>query len=319
MTRSRTMQLILDDIGIFMLVLVTALRRRITVIVAAVLLVFGPALGRAAARPAPQSPSIGARGLPLRSPAHSSPSAQQSPEASAPSTFVPATTTTTTIVTATIVATTSTDAPPTPARVLKLGMRGADVLALKNRLDLLRFDVGSVDDRFDAQTWQGVVAFQKLSGLPRSGKVDRATDSAIASATTPGGLIPNGPAPRVEIDVGRQVLMLFDAYGLRRVLNISSGSEKAYCTISGKTSEKVCGDAKTPRGNFRVQRRIAGWRESDLGKLYNPLYFDGGFAIHGALSVPAYPASHGCVRISMASAEWFPSAVANGTPVYLFD
>ena len=292
------------------------LRRSTTVIVVGVLLVFGPALGRAAGRPAPESLSIGARGLPLRSPAHSSPSAQQSPEASAPSTSVPATTTT---ATTTFVATTSTGTPSTPARVLKLGMRGADVLALKSRLDLLRFDVGSVDDRFDAQTWQGVVAFQKLSGLPRSGKVDGATDSAIASATTPGGLIPNGPTPRVEVDVGRQVLMLFDAYGLRRVLNISSGSEKAYCTISGKTNEKVCGDAKTPRGNFRVQRRIAGWRESDLGKLYNPLYFDGGFAIHGALSVPAYPASHGCVRISMASAEWFPSAVANGTPVYLID
>ena len=291
-------------------------RRSTTVMVAGVLLVLGPALGRAAGRPAPESLSIGARGLPLRSPVQASPSAQQSPEASAPSTSVPATTTT---ATTTFVATTSAGTPSTPARVLKLGMRGADVLALKSRLDLLRFDVGSVDDRFDAQTWQGVVAFQKLSGLPRSGKVDGATDAAVASATTPGGLIPNGPAPRVEVDVGRQVLMLFDAYGLRRVLNISSGSEKAYCTISGKTNEKVCGDAKTPRGNFRVQRRIAGWRESDLGKLYNPLYFDGGFAIHGALSVPAYPASHGCVRISMASAKWFPSAVANGTPVYLFD
>ena len=291
-------------------------RRSTTVMVAGVLLVLGPALGRAAGRPARESLSIGARGLPLRSPAQASPSAQQSPEASAPSTSVPATTTT---ATTTFVATTSAGTPSTPARVLKLGMRGADVLALKSRLDLLRFDVGSVDDRFDAQTWQGVVAFQKLSGLPRSGKVDGATDAAVASATTPGGLIPNGPAPRVEVDVGRQVLMLFDAYGLRRVLNISSGSEKAYCTISGKTNEKVCGDAKTPRGNFRVQRRIAGWRESDLGKLYNPLYFDGGFAIHGALSVPAYPASHGCVRISMASAKWFPSAVANGTPVYLFD
>ena len=198
-------------------------------------------------------------------------------------------------------------------------MRGADVFAVKNRLDLLRFDIGNVDDRFDAQTWQGVVAFQKLAGLPLTGNLDGPTQTAIAVATTPGGLIPNAPGPRVEIDLGRQVLMLFDAYGLRRVLNISSGSEKAYCTISGKTNEKVCGDAKTPRGNFRVQRRIAGWRESDLGKLYNPLYFNGGFAIHGALSVPAYPASHGCVRISMESAEWFPTIVPNSTPVYLFD
>jgi lipoprotein-anchoring transpeptidase ErfK/SrfK len=29
------------------------------------------------------------------------------------------------------------------------------------------------------------------------------------------------------------------------------------------------------------------------------MYFKGGFAIHGYPSVPAYPASHGCVRIPM--------------------
>jgi lipoprotein-anchoring transpeptidase ErfK/SrfK len=80
-----------------------------------------------------------------------------------------------------------------------------------------------------------------------------------------------------------------------------------------------CGDATTPRGNFEVQRRIPGWRESDLGQLYNPLYFTGGFAIHGAPSVPTGPASHGCVRITLSVAEWFPAVVEDGTKVYLYD
>jgi lipoprotein-anchoring transpeptidase ErfK/SrfK len=43
----------------------------------------------------------------------------------------------------------------------------------------------------------------------------------------------------------------------------------------------------------------------------------GGYAIHGALSVPAEPASHGCVRIPMTAAEWFPQHVAIGTPVHV--
>ena len=40
-------------------------------------------------------------------------------------------------------------------------------------------------------------------------------------------------------------------------------------------------------------------------------------AIHGAHSVPAGPASHGCVRIPMNAAEWFPSKVGVGTAVYV--
>jgi lipoprotein-anchoring transpeptidase ErfK/SrfK len=89
--------------------------------------------------------------------------------------------------------------------------------------------------------------------------------------------------------------------------------------MSKKTGKPICGVAQTPRGRFRIQYRIPGWRESDLGKLYNPLYFNGGFAIHGAPSVPAYNASHGCVRISVASSKWFFDSVKNGTPVILFD
>ena len=69
--------------------------------------------------------------------------------------------------------------------------------------------------------------------------------------------------------------------------------------------------------SFRVARRVIGWRESKLGLLYNPLYFNGGIAIHGAASVPGYPASHGCVRIPMTSSQWFPDLVADGTPVYV--
>ena len=31
--------------------------------------------------------------------------------------------------------------------------------------------------------------------------------------------------------------------------------------------------------------------------MYRPNYFYGGYAVHGMTSVPAYPASHGCVRM----------------------
>jgi lipoprotein-anchoring transpeptidase ErfK/SrfK len=75
--------------------------------------------------------------------------------------------------------------------------------------------------------------------------------------------------------------------------------------------------AVTPAGSYRFTWRYSGWRTSDLGELYNPVYFHGGIAVHGAPSVPNYPASHGCVRIPMHIAEYFPSLVAKGDPVYV--
>ena len=53
----------------------------------------------------------------------------------------------------------------------------------------------------------------------------------------------------------------------------------------------------TPVGRFAISRKIAGYDSSPLGVLYKPMYFYGGYAIHGNPSVPPYPASHGCVRV----------------------
>jgi lipoprotein-anchoring transpeptidase ErfK/SrfK len=210
-------------------------------------------------------------------------------------------------------------APFSPGRTLRVGMKGDDVLALERRLDLLKFEVGEIDGKFDFETWQGVMAFQKLNGLKRTAKFDVKTQELFAKATTPGGIIPNGGLPRVEIDLSRQVLLYFDKYGLAKVLSISSGNNKKYCSISKKSGQQVCGTATTPRGNFKIQRRFKGKRESDLGTLVNPIYFTGGFAIHGSPSVPAGPASHGCVRVTNKVSEWVFNNIKDGTPVYLFD
>ncbi|MEO7803439.1 MAG: L,D-transpeptidase family protein, partial [Actinomycetota bacterium] len=52
---------------------------------------------------------------------------------------------------------------------------------------------------------------------------------------------------------------------------------------------------------------------------YKPSYFNGGIAFHGNGSVPAYPASHGCVRLPMPFADWFfNNASSIGTVVYVY-
>ena len=45
---------------------------------------------------------------------------------------------------------------------------------------------------------------------------------------------------------------------------------------------------------------------------------NGGIAIHGSEDVPAYPASHGCIRIPMFASQRLTSMVPKGTPVYVY-
>ena len=64
------------------------------------------------------------------------------------------------------------------------------------------------------------------------------------------------------------------------------------------------GVATTPTGTFRLFRQVNGLDVSPLGELWRPKYFTGGYAIHGAASVPPYPVSHGCVRVSIEAMDW---------------
>jgi lipoprotein-anchoring transpeptidase ErfK/SrfK len=53
--------------------------------------------------------------------------------------------------------------------------------------------------------------------------------------------------------------------------------------------------------------------------LYYPNYISGGVAIHGSLSVPAQPASHGCIRIPMFAAKEFSQIIPIGMKVIVHD
>ena len=76
--------------------------------------------------------------------------------------------------------------------------------------------------------------------------------------------------------------------------------------------------AVTPLGGFQIQRKIDAWRKSDLGLLYRPAYFIGGYALHGAPSVPPFPASHGCIRITIAAMDRWFDRLPVGTPMLVY-
>ncbi len=187
--------------------------------------------------------------------------------------------------------------------------------AVEARLQELHFDVGEVDGVFDDNTTFAVQAFQKVAALPRDGRVSSSVLERLLAAQPPPPLVPGGGRTRVEIDLPRQILFLYENDTLSKILPVSSGTGKRFCAEGG------CGVAVTPAGAFRVDYWDPGWRESRLGRLYNPVYFfpREGIAIHGYREVPTEPASHGCVRIPMTAAEWFPEKVPKGTPVYVLD
>jgi peptidoglycan hydrolase-like protein with peptidoglycan-binding domain len=213
--------------------------------------------------------------------------------------------------TAAATSSTTAKAKPAPPPGLGVGSKGPEVAALEQRLADMKYDVGKVDGVYDGITAQAVIAFQKVNGLPRTGRATKDVTDKLPTATVPAPLLPSAEPFRVEIDLPRQVLFLYEGGQLARTLMISSGGGYRYC-VKG-----ACDRAITPGGAFRVGRKIKGKHISPLGVLYNPLFFNGGIAIHGEPAVPVTPASHGCVRIPMSASAWFYNEVPSGTPVYV--
>ena len=194
-------------------------------------------------------------------------------------------------------------APPPAAQAPPATPAVPTVQEVEQKLDALHYDVGPIDGNADDQTASAVMAFQKVNGLERTGQLTDALKSQImATQGNPPALVPGDTAPnKVEVDLNRQVLFLYENGSLSKILPVSTGTSRT----------------PTPTGDYAVYRQDPGWETSPLGRLYNAQYFFKGYAIHGSPSVPAQPASHGCVRIPMSAAEWFPQHVQVGTPVHV--
>jgi hypothetical protein len=186
------------------------------------------------------------------------------------------------------------------------------VLAVQQRLTELGYWLGTPDGHFGDLTRQAVTALQKVAGIGRDGVVGPRTRTALAAGRRPAARSSSGLV--VEIDLARQVLLVVRDGAVQRILNTSSGSGAWYTAPDGHRAHAV-----TPRGHYRVFRSVDGWDTSPLGHLYRPRYFNGGIAVHGYPSVPAYPASHGCVRVSVPAMDmlWRESVLPRGGSVWV--
>lgn len=213
-------------------------------------------------------------------------------------------------------------------RFAELGVDTPDVAALQARPAELAIDasgswVQRLNDQlaeagfhpdsgpeFGARTRHAVFAFQKHYELETTGVFTTEMWSLLGDTPQ---LPLRSEADRVEVDLAKQVLYLVEDHRVRLVLPVSSGNGQTFINYSGRAVP-----ARTPEGKFTFQRVINGLRVSYLGALYNPFYFYGGYAIHGSPSVPNYPASHGCIRVTNWDMDLLKQHLEIGEVLYVY-
>lgn len=257
---------------------------------------------------------------------------------------------------AAVPATTTRPAPPTAtaalSRTLTEGASGGDVRMVQQRLADLRFDPGPVDGVFGAYTTQAVWAFETLViGTPRQDVTGAVTPEAWAVMQSDVTIAPrrtNLTSTHVEIYLPEQALVVFRDNLPALIAHISSGElaeagaddftkGKEWCeevTIAPgelgneEGTEAItdgrCGNSMTPGGTYRAYRKVQGRRQTALGGMYDPVFFNYGIAVHGSDNVPSEPASHGGIRINRWLAPRFQSMITTlgnqtGDQIWVWD
>jgi N-acetylmuramoyl-L-alanine amidase len=174
------------------------------------------------------------------------------------------------------------------------GDRGASVRELERRLHELRYALRGLDGYFGEDDYEAVLAFQKVNGLARTGTMTPGLWTRLERSAVPRARF---GGTHVEVDKTRQVLFVVRGGEVALVVHVSTGAT-----------------GNTPVGLWHVYSKVPGWN----GVLWYPNFFLRGFAIHGYPSVPAYPASHGCVRVPMWVAPALFAEIPAGFPVYVY-
>jgi peptidoglycan hydrolase-like protein with peptidoglycan-binding domain len=182
---------------------------------------------------------------------------------------------------------------------LGVGAQGQSVRLLQSELDVLHYAV-PLTGVFDEGTGQAVVAYRKMTNLPRIAYASTQVFELLARRAGSFHVRYRGDGRHVEANLTRQVLAEIEPRG--RVYKI-------YTTSSGKPS------TPTVLGRFQVYEKTPG--ENSEG-MVDSNYFIRGYAIHGYAEVPTYAASHGCLRVPIPDAPAIYGWVQTGTPVDVY-
>ncbi len=224
---------------------------------------------------------------------------------------------------------------------LSKGMYGDEVKAMQQRLLDLGFQPGPIDGQFGNGTQQALWAFEglvsNLTNTQQTGVLTNALWQTMQDDIVVQPRRTETSTTHVEIDLPKQVLVVYDQGKAIFISHISSGKltpegiPATFCdevTIDTDSSgvllaepitKGICAESKTPGGVFDIDRKVVGHRVGALGGMDDPVYFNYGIAIHGAVNVPNEPASHGCIRIPQFLSPVFAALVTKGDQVWVWD
>ncbi|MDA0166246.1 L,D-transpeptidase family protein [Solirubrobacter ginsenosidimutans] len=163
------------------------------------------------------------------------------------------------------------------------GSKGPAVKYLQERLAALHY-VTSRSGVYDGATGRAIMAWRKVAGYSRTYIATPDVFSGMLKGRGVFKVRHPGDGRHVEARLNQQVLALING----------SKVERIYHTSSGKPS------TPTVQGKFRVYMKTPG---TNAKGMVDSNYFIRGYAIHGYADVPAYNASHGCLRVPVPNAR----------------
>jgi hypothetical protein len=179
------------------------------------------------------------------------------------------------------------------------GERGVKVLLLQRAL-LSQGFATPVTGYYDDGTARAVLAFRKTNELGRDGYAIGEVYGKLLRGQGAYKLRYPKAGKHVEFDWSRQVLVLAQGGKPYRTYHTSSGAPAT----------------PTVFGTYRFYLKTPG---TNAKGMVDSSYFIRGYAIHGYASVPAYPASHGCLRVPIPNAAQIFNWVDIGDPIYLYE
>lgn len=182
--------------------------------------------------------------------------------------------------------------------------------AIEAALARLKLPGGIVNGIYDARTMRALCTWRTVTGRPAHRRYPSASEARALVGTK---RLPKPKSWMVSgVNISRTCQAVFWVSNNRNYRRIMPGS-------TGKAGYE------TRRGTNRIFITRTTWRYSTIypeARMYKPMQFDGGQAIHGSASdslVKTYPASHGCVRMLHRDINALQAGgVRNGTLVKVF-
>lgn len=140
------------------------------------------------------------------------------------------------------------------------------------------YHMPQVDGQTDRFSVFAIFAFEKVAGRSANGSFGDAEWARMITNPRHKVRRPDLPSTHVEIDLGKQLILLVENGKVRHQIHTSTGKPST----------------PTVRGTFTVYEKRPYYQTHN--RMYWSIFFYGGYAIHGYPEIPTYPASAGCAR-----------------------